>query len=237
MPLNISLREHNRDPQTEVSVKSVQRRLIARGYNVGPSGADGIFGSGSDAGVRRFQAMNGLVRDGIVGPETWRKLSVSTSTPAPNHPAGTAALFADFVARWLVTGLDGTRPEYVFGAEINLAGDSSPDRTDCSESVQYGVYHFTHDSWVDGSRNQYAACRKISVAEGLRIKGALLFQSGSGTSLGIHHVGISLGDGRVAQARSRYPQPNELSSGRPQQVGIWRGQTWHYAGLIPVLRY
>lgn len=246
MPLNISVSQHWHDPQTEVSVKSVQRRLIARGYYCGPTAADGWFRGADDPdgsesntlrALKRFQAFNGLAKDGVVGPLTWGKLKVSTTTVHPAATATSAQAMADFTARWLTTGLDGSRPVYVFGAEINLAGDSSPDRTDCSEAMQYGVYHQVHDSWVDGSHNQWAACHHITVAQALRTKGALVFQSGSGSPNGIHHVGMSLGDGSVAQARSRYPQPGELSSGRPQTCGIWKGQHWDYAGLIPVLRY
>jgi hypothetical protein len=33
--------------------------------------ADGIFGAGTEASVRAFQRLNGLVPDGIVGPKSW----------------------------------------------------------------------------------------------------------------------------------------------------------------------
>lgn len=237
MTLNISLHLHNRDPQAEVSVKSVQRRLQARGYSIGRYGVDGVFGSDCDYAVRRFQKMNGLVVDGVVGPNTWKKLSVSTTTAAPTTSATSAARFADHVYKLVTTGIDGSRPAYVFGAEANLR-DASPDKIDCSELVQWGVYQQTGDSWVDGSRYQYSACKHITVSQALHIKGALLFVTGSGSPNGIHHVAVSMGNGTTAEARSKYAVSGELSSGRAQTVGSWKAAgRFQYAGLIPVLRY
>jgi peptidoglycan hydrolase-like protein with peptidoglycan-binding domain len=228
MPLNISLTQHSRDPQTEVSVKTVQRRLQARGYYIGKYGVDGIFGQDCDTATRRFQRMNGLTPDGVVGPLTMSKLNVSTSAPAPSAPPKTSTAFADKAYRLVTQGIDGTRPAYVFGAEANLT-DPSPDRIDCSELVQWAVYQITHDSWVDGSRYQYAACRHISVAEAIKTKGALLFVTGSGTPNGIHHVAVSMGNGMTAEARSKYTTP---------QVGSWSAHDrFQYGALIPTLRY
>ncbi len=48
-------------------VKAVQQALNARGESLVE---DGIYGHASAAAVRRFQALNGLSEDGIVGPAT-----------------------------------------------------------------------------------------------------------------------------------------------------------------------
>ena len=52
--------------------KLLQEKLVSLGYNT--NGIDGIFGSGTEKAITSFQKSNGLVVDGIVGQNTWRKL-------------------------------------------------------------------------------------------------------------------------------------------------------------------
>ena len=52
--------------------KLLQEKLVSLGYNT--NGIDGIFGIGTEKAVISFQKSNGLVVDGIVGKNTWRKL-------------------------------------------------------------------------------------------------------------------------------------------------------------------
>jgi hypothetical protein len=52
------------------SVRELQQ-LLSHRYNVA---VDGQFGPGTEAAVRQFQADNGLVVDGLVGPATWALL-------------------------------------------------------------------------------------------------------------------------------------------------------------------
>ena len=55
-------------------VKAMQILLIGYGYSCGGYGADGDFGSGTDASVRSFQKDHSLAADGICGPQTWGSL-------------------------------------------------------------------------------------------------------------------------------------------------------------------
>lgn len=50
----------------------IQAKLYCIGYST--NGIDGIYGNGTQEAVRRFQANNGLIRDGICGKNTFEKL-------------------------------------------------------------------------------------------------------------------------------------------------------------------
>lgn len=55
---------------TGEAVRNLQNNLISLGYSCGSAGADGDFGSGTEAAVRAFQKAYGLTIDGIAGPQT-----------------------------------------------------------------------------------------------------------------------------------------------------------------------
>lgn len=52
----------------------VQSMLLIKGYSVGNSGNDSIYGSGTISGVKSFQSKNSLVVDGLCGSNTFEKL-------------------------------------------------------------------------------------------------------------------------------------------------------------------
>lgn len=55
-------------------VAELQNMLISCGFSCGKYGADGVFGSGTDAAVRNFQSKYGLSVDGLAGVNTMSKL-------------------------------------------------------------------------------------------------------------------------------------------------------------------
>ena len=61
--------------KTKYMVKWLQKRLTDLGYSVGPSKIDGHFGPNTLKAVKKFQKNYGLKVDGIVGKNTYRKLT------------------------------------------------------------------------------------------------------------------------------------------------------------------
>jgi peptidoglycan hydrolase-like protein with peptidoglycan-binding domain len=65
------------------AVTSLQRRLAALHYD--PGAANGVFGSDTFHAVVAFQKVNGLARDGVVGPKTSGRLA-RPIVPRPRAP-------------------------------------------------------------------------------------------------------------------------------------------------------
>lgn len=61
--------------------KKLQQALMDLGYNVGSTGADGIYGKNTEAAVKQYQTDNGLTVDGIAGKNTLGKLYGNNTTP------------------------------------------------------------------------------------------------------------------------------------------------------------
>ncbi|MBQ6232158.1 MAG: peptidoglycan-binding protein [Clostridia bacterium] len=61
-------------------VRIAQQHLLAAGCMTGS--ADGVFGAKTLAAVKKFQSLNGLKEDGIIGEDTWAKL---VTVPVTNN--------------------------------------------------------------------------------------------------------------------------------------------------------
>lgn len=68
------IRQGDRGP----AVEDIQKRLLALGFDLGPTGIDGVFLGATLAAVRRFQGEHALSEDGMVGDETWAALVDAT---------------------------------------------------------------------------------------------------------------------------------------------------------------
>jgi peptidoglycan hydrolase-like protein with peptidoglycan-binding domain len=78
VPPTVREGEHNE------AVQKAQFLLSAEGYGLAPAQVEARFGGVTKAAVIRFQKANGLSADGVVGPNTWRKLIAGA--PVPRHP-------------------------------------------------------------------------------------------------------------------------------------------------------
>ncbi|NEP87329.1 MAG: D-alanyl-D-alanine carboxypeptidase [Okeania sp. SIO2C2] len=57
-------------------VRRVQKKLKEGGYLNNDSDVEGIYGPITEAAVRKFQTNEGITVDGVVGPDTYRKLGI-----------------------------------------------------------------------------------------------------------------------------------------------------------------
>ena len=55
-------------------VTLLQTKLIQKGYDLQPFGADGSYGNKTVAAVKQFQKDVGLTADGVTGPKTWNAI-------------------------------------------------------------------------------------------------------------------------------------------------------------------
>lgn len=77
VPSKPTIRRGSRGPY----VMECQNDLIKLLYDVGPKGADGIFGSKTEEAVKQFQREHDLKPDGIVGSATWQALDEAIGPP------------------------------------------------------------------------------------------------------------------------------------------------------------
>ena len=80
------------DPQDQslTTVKGIQQVLVSRGYDIGPTGTDGSWGTHTEDAVKQFQTFHNLPVDGIVdAPTRAAMLSILNTVAGPVDPDAT----------------------------------------------------------------------------------------------------------------------------------------------------
>jgi peptidoglycan hydrolase-like protein with peptidoglycan-binding domain len=207
------------------AVLKLQRSLAAAGFD--PHGADGTYGSQTEAAVRSFQRARGLAVDGKAGVRTLAALERPATrpvSPAPvNAPTGPASAQIETMLKW-------ARSPAILGspyAAVNpfRFGDVPWDgKRHTSQNGSGRVYNIARGKTVfDCSGFVVAAYRKLGVdlaKHGLTTTGAfhadtkflkpvatanvkpgdlILYKAHKG----IGHVVIYLGNGQAVEAQSK----------------------------------
>jgi peptidoglycan hydrolase-like protein with peptidoglycan-binding domain len=98
----------------------LQRALIRAGFDPGPVNGLILIGSKTDLAIRNFQAANGLVVNGIVGPETWEALPDEDMQGLPTLELGSEGGAVALLQRCLQRlGFDPGHITGVFGPETD----------------------------------------------------------------------------------------------------------------------
>jgi lipoprotein-anchoring transpeptidase ErfK/SrfK len=110
------------------AVTVLQQRLMALHY-FDVAAADGVFEQNTYHAVIAFQKVQGLARDGVVGPATWARLA-KPYVPAPRYRLGTASLEVDLAKQVIY---------YVRGGTIQRIIDASTGS---------GAWYYSQGRWA-----------------------------------------------------------------------------------------
>ena len=120
---------YNANGYGEDYVREVQTLLLARGYDLGEDGADGILGENTYNAIKAFQEANGgLEIDGIPGPQTLAALRGASIVPTAAHQPAVDGYWGDATTR-LLQGVLGTTVDGVVSSQAAVNRDSLPGCT------------------------------------------------------------------------------------------------------------
>lgn len=170
------------------AVQTLQLRLKQLGYFSGTG--TGYYGPVTRAAVIAFQQANGLIVDGVAGPNT-RNKTFSNNTPTAPQQSTTSvstATIADIALKQM------DKP-YVLGG-------NGPSNFDCSGLAYYAMTNagFSVPRYSASAYSAVSSWTKITNTGSLQ-KGDLIFFR-SDTSSYISHMGIYAGDGQFVHASS-----------------------------------
>jgi peptidoglycan hydrolase-like protein with peptidoglycan-binding domain len=110
-------------------VRSLQRRIGVP--------ADGVFGPGTEAALKRWQAAHGLVADGVAGPQTREKLGLGSGPVLKRRGRGSGGRGGGRIQRLVRAANRIASAPYKYGGGHGTYRDSGYD---CSGSISYALH-------------------------------------------------------------------------------------------------
>ena len=189
-------------------VKKLQQGLINAGYDLGSSGADGVYGGRTQAAVRQYQQANGLSVDGVAGQQTLGKLytpSTTTTTGDGTTPAQTEPKTPKEWADYYEDKSNEFKPPEIteredysspYASDIESALDAWKNRKDFS-------YDFNTDPMYQQYREQYILGGQQAMRDTMGQAAAMT--GGYGSSYG-QMVGQQAYDNYLSQLNNVIPE-------------------------------
>ena len=133
------------------AVRELQEALNSSGAAKPPLAADGAFGPGTDAAVRRYQKAQGLVADGVVGPKTWAAIGGGGKVSGDGAGASNPKVAAVGAKLAQIKGLlEKASPAVATVASKAEAVDAG-EALDTTEPLERGAPAPAHDMWDDAT--------------------------------------------------------------------------------------
>lgn len=138
---------------------------------------DGTFGAETEAAVKHAQALHHIVADGVVGPETWRALSLhghgelkQTLFPTPHRPVHRTTQVSD---AHVASGVTGTGGEAATNVADQTAGAPASAATPSGNPVSrlQEALHISADGQF-GPQTE-AAVKQLQARDGLAVDGVV----------------------------------------------------------------
>ena len=161
-------------------IKEIQLRLKKYGFEIE---ADGVFGANTVDAVKKFQEVSGLMADGVVGEETFKRIMMREMPPSRSGVIAT-------LRKVISVALSYQGVPYRFGG-------TTPGGFDCSGYTQF-VFAHAGINLPRMADSQYYEGRKINKSD-LQSGDLVYFTT---YAPGVSHVGIYLGSGKFVSATS-----------------------------------
>ena len=129
-----------------------QIQTLLQGYGVYNGAIDGIYGTKTREAVRIFQRYNGLTVDGIAGPQTLKKMGISSSTSSSSNNVNLLARLIHGEAR----GEPYVGQVAVGAVVLNRVKSSSFPNSIAGVIYQAGAFDAVSDGQINLTPNQTA---------------------------------------------------------------------------------